>query len=35
MTSTYKERLKFIQEMSGTVEIIAESKRLIYKLITY
>lgn len=34
MTSSYKERLKFIQEMDGTAEIITESKRLIYKLLS-
>lgn len=34
MTSTYKESLKFIQEMSGTAEIITESKRLLYKLVS-
>lgn len=35
MTSTYKDRLKFIQEMDGTAEIITESKRLIYKLLSH
>lgn len=34
MTSSYQERLKFIQEMDGTAEIITESKRLLYKLLS-
>ena len=33
MTSTYKEKLKFVQEMEGVAEIITEDSRLIYKLI--
>lgn len=34
MTSSYQERLKFIQEMDGTAEIIIESRRLLYKLLS-
>jgi hypothetical protein len=33
MTSTYKEKIRFIYEMNGTAEIITRKSRLIYKLI--
>jgi HlyD family secretion protein len=33
MTSSYKEQLKFYQEMTGTAEIITENKRLISRFI--
>jgi len=33
MTSTYKENLKFIQQMDGTAEIITKDLRLIYRFI--
>jgi multidrug resistance efflux pump len=33
MTSTYRENLKFIQQMDGTAEIITKDMRLIYRFI--
>jgi multidrug efflux pump subunit AcrA (membrane-fusion protein) len=33
MTSSYKENLKFIQQMDGTVEIVTKDLRLIYRFI--
>jgi hypothetical protein len=33
MTSSYKENLKFIQQMDGTAEIITKDLRLIYRFI--
>ena len=33
MKSTYKETLKFIQQMDGTADIITEETRLIYRFI--
>jgi hypothetical protein len=33
MTSSYKEKLKFIQQMDGTAEIITKDLRLIYRFI--
>ena len=33
MTSTYREKIKFIHEMSGTADIITEDSRLIYRFI--
>ena len=33
MTSSYKENLKFIQQMDGTAEIVTKDLRLIYRFI--
>ena len=33
MTSSYKEHLKFIQQMNGTAEIVTKDLRLIYRFI--
>jgi hypothetical protein len=33
MVSSYKEQLKFIQEMGGTAEIITRNVRAIYRFI--
>lgn len=34
MTSSYQERLRFIQQMDGKAEIITENQRLLHKLIS-
>jgi hypothetical protein len=33
MTSSYSEKIRFIHEMNGTVDIITDNRRLIYRFI--